>query len=517
MTLAMGVLRLTADLISLPELLGEGIIRTLPAEVFSALLDLLLKAAKPTLLVCILVGQLLLGGLFGRIYGRAPSWRRALAIVGVTWAVLGLVILPLLRLGVFGGALSAGPPAVAISLAAVFLLYAAALVWLHRLLLPAATGPAGPGSPARRSMLAKLGLSLAALAIGGYGWRALTSGPAAAGPSSPSGGRTVDPAAGGAATADPAQTATAAFSPAPGQPAEARFAIKGLSPEVTPTKEFYTVSKNFLDPTVDGQTWKLTIDGLVDRPTTYDFETIKQLPSVSDFYTLQCISNPVGGDLWGNAHWKGVRLRDLLTAAGLQAGIRKVVFHAADDYTDSITLERALDADAILAYEMNGAPLDKSHGFPARLLIPNIYGMKNVKWLTRIELVDYDFKGYWMQRGWDDAAPYKTSSRVDTPKTRQDPSSGEIPIAGVAFAGQRGIRAVEYSLDDGQTWQPAEVKPALATNTWQLWAARPTLAQGRYTIRVRATDGKGALQTSINRDSLPDGASGYDIAVIFVT
>jgi DMSO/TMAO reductase YedYZ molybdopterin-dependent catalytic subunit len=194
-----------------------------------------------------------------------------------------------------------------------------------------------------------------------------------------------------------------------------------------------------------------------------------------------------------------------------------VVFHAADDYTDSITLDRAVNEGAILAYEMNGAPLEKSHGFPARLLIPNIYGMKNVKWITRIELVDYDFKGYWMQRGWDDAAPYKISSRIDTPKTRETPSAGEVPIAGVAFAGERGIRAVEYSLDDGQTWAPAEVKPALATNTWQLWAAQPNLERGSYRIRVRATDGKGELQTAKDRDSLPDGATGYDISVIVVT
>jgi DMSO/TMAO reductase YedYZ molybdopterin-dependent catalytic subunit len=322
--------------------------------------------------------------------------------------------------------------------------------------------------------------------------------------------------AGGASTSPSAASAVPG-APAPGEAASGPFAIKGLSPEVTPTESFYTVSKNFLDPSVDVGKWSLTIDGLVERPTTFDYDAIRQLPAFSDFYTLQCISNNVGGDLWGNAHWKGVRLQDLLTQAGLKAGARKVVFHAADDYTDSIALERAMNSLALLAYEMNGAPLEKAHGFPARLLIPNIYGMKNVKWVTRIEVVDFDFKGYWQQRGWDDAAPYNVSSRIDVPHTRDSLSTGEVPIGGVAFAGDRGIQAVEYSVDDGQTWQPATLKPALSPNSWQLWAARPTLGPGRYSIKVRAVDGKGTEQISRNRDSFPGGATGYDISVVFVS
>jgi DMSO/TMAO reductase YedYZ molybdopterin-dependent catalytic subunit len=515
MTAAMVILRLATGVLSLPELLGEGLIRVLPPEVFSRILDTLLRAAKPTLEAGIVIGQLALGGALGLVYARDPGWRRALFIGGATWLLVGLLLLPLLGLGAFGGR----PLPIGLSLLASFLVYGAALVWLHRLLLMAtvATEAEAP-IVTRRSALTTVGVGVAALAVGGYAWRILGEGAGTrtAAPAPP------EPGQGPAGSAPPAGAAPdlapqpAAFSPAPGQPNPAPFDVPALSTEVTTTKDFYTVSKNFFDPNVDVKGWSLKIDGLVERPMTLDYEAIQKLPSVSNFYTLQCISNPVGGDLWGNAYWKGVRLADLLQTAGLKPAIRKVVFHAADDYTDSIVLERALNSGALLAYEMNGAPLTRTHGAPARLLIPNIYGMKNVKWITRIHLVDYDFKGYWMQRGWSDPAPYQVSSRIDAPSNRGTVASGEVPIGGVSFAGDRGIRAVEYSLDEGKSWQPAQVKPALATNTWQLWTARPTLAPGRYTLKVRATDGLGELQTAQEAEPLPDGATGYHAVIMVV-
>jgi hypothetical protein len=263
-------------------------------------------------------------------------------------------------------------------------------------------------------------------------------------------------------------------------------------------------------------TWRLQIDGLVERPATYAFADITALPSYSDYYTLQCISNEVGGDLWGNAHWKGVRLVDLLSRAGLKPGIRKVVFHADDGYTDSIALDVALRADALLAYEMNGQPLTKAHGYPARLLIPGIYGMKNVKWITRIELVDYDFKGYWMQRGWGDQAPYQTSTRIDTPKSRAGMPAGQVTLAGVSFAGVRGIDKVEVSADGGNTWEPATMKPSLSQNAWNLWVFSKSFEPGTHTIKARAVDGTGEVQTFLEQDTLPDGATGYHTILLRV-
>src|SRR5205807_5522600 len=123
----------------------------------------------------------------------------------------------------------------------------------------------------------------------------------------------------------------------------------------------------------------------------------------------------VGGNLIGNAKWKGVRLRDVLEKAKLKSGVVDIVLRAADDYTDSIPLDRAQADATILVYEMNGAPLTAEHGFPVRLLVPGIYGMKNVKWITRLTAVDYDFKGFWQVRGWNDTALYRTAARIDIP------------------------------------------------------------------------------------------------------
>ena len=171
--------------------------------------------------------------------------------------------------------------------------------------------------------------------------------------------------------------------------------INNLAFEVTPTRDFYLVSKNAFDPQVDGRRWKLEVAGLVDNSLSLSYDDIKALPSVEQYATLACISNEVGGDLIGNALWRGVRLKDVLEKAGLKQGVVDIVLRASDDYADSIPLDRAMADGTLLVYEMNGEPLTSEHGFPLRLLVPGIYGMKNVKWITRIEAVDFDFKGYW--------------------------------------------------------------------------------------------------------------------------
>jgi DMSO/TMAO reductase YedYZ molybdopterin-dependent catalytic subunit len=300
------------------------------------------------------------------------------------------------------------------------------------------------------------------------------------------------------------------------QPAAPPFDVPNLTYEVLTPKEFYTVSKNLIDPSVDVNGWSLKIDGLVERPTTYIYSDITALPSYSDYYTLMCISNEVGGDLWGNAYWKGVRLVDLLSRVGLKQGIRKVVFHADDGYTDSIPLDIALRPDALLAYEMNGQPLPREHGYPARLLIPGIYGMKNVKWITEIELVDYDFKGFWAKQGWEDNAPYHTASRIDVPASRAQLTAGMITMGGISFAGSRGVDRVEVSVDDGKTWEPALLKPALSQNAWNLWVLKKELEAGSYQVRCRAVDGNGDVQTGDEAEPFPAGSNGYHTVILHV-
>src|SRR5436853_919093 len=288
--------------------------------------------------------------------------------------------------------------------------------------------------------------------------------------------------------------------------------IDNLALEVTPTKDFYLVSKNAFDPEVDATRWRLEIAGLVETPMTLTYDDSKALPAVEQYATLCCISNEVGGDLIGNAYWRGVRLKDLLQRAGLKPGVVDIALRASDDYTDSIPLARAMQDGTLLVYEMNGEPLTPAHGYPLRLLVPGIYGMKNVKWITRLEAIDYDLKGFWQRRGWDDRAEYKTMSRLDAPAVTV---KGESSIAGIAFAGDRGISKVEVSTDGGATWEQAEIKPALSSFTWALWHKRWTPQQaGKHRLVVRATDGRGNLQTPQYAPPAPSGSTGYDAKTI---
>jgi hypothetical protein len=190
----------------------------------------------------------------------------------------------------------------------------------------------------------------------------------------------------------------------------------------------------------------------------------------------------------------------------------KIAFRCADGYSESLPIVDALQQDTLLVWEMNGQPLPPAHGFPVRLLVPGLFGMKNPKWITRIEAVDYDFQGYWERSGWSDEAVVKSMSKFTTPRGRHmAPSVGEeLGLGGVAYAGDRTIKSVEVSTDDGKSWTAAAVKPPLGRYTWVLWGAlwKPTAA-GEYTLKVRARDGAGVLQIARHTDTLPDGASGY--------
>ncbi|MBI4494496.1 MAG: molybdopterin-dependent oxidoreductase [Chloroflexi bacterium] len=490
-------LRLATQAVSLPEVLAEWAITLLPAEVFSTLLDRLKFSAKPMLFASLLLGEVVVGGLLGWAWARRGArGRTAALLVGTVWLITVWIVLPLAGAGLLGVESPDGALATSGSILASYALYGAVLVFVYRQLVRPRWANAGQGEPpgqvARRLLLRRLGLGLAALAVGGLGWRALAA-PRAAGPAG-----AVRPRA-----TDSAQPTSAAEG--------APFELPGLSPEVTPTEAFYRVSKNFfMDPTVDSSAWRLEINGRVERRLALSYGELKEAPSVQNFYTLECISNEVGGDLMGNAHWRGVRLRDLLAQAGVAPGVVDVVIHAGDGYADSIPLALGLHPDTILAYEMNGQPLAQEHGFPARLLVPGIYGMKNVKWVTRVELVDYDFRGFWQQEGWSDVATYLTMARLDLPQDGSHLALGPQRLAGVAFAGDRGIARVEVSLDDGATWAEADLKPALSPYTWRLWSFAWTPTQpGSYHLLARATDGQGNLQTDLERPPLPNGATGY--------
>lgn len=295
--------------------------------------------------------------------------------------------------------------------------------------------------------------------------------------------------------------------------------IKGLALEVTPVGTFYVVSKNIFDPAIDAKTWTLAVKGKVERPYSLVMDELRRLPAVTKPHTLMCISNEIGGDLISNAVWTGVALKTLLERAKVQPGARKLILRGRDGYSDSFPLTVALRDGTIVAYEMNGKPLERQHGFPARALVMGLYGIKNVKWLSELEVVDYDYQGYWQRRGWTDTALYKTFSRIDVPAPDATLRRGERNwIAGVAFAGERGIRAVEVSVDGGASWQPARVKPAMGDHTWVLWAFEWIPATpGPAGLTVRTVDGTGALQSGGPKPPLPDGVEGLHSISVKVT
>ena len=299
--------------------------------------------------------------------------------------------------------------------------------------------------------------------------------------------------------------------------------------EVTMNERFYRVDVNVSPPAVNADSWKLALHGLVNNPLTLSYAELKAMDAAEQYNTLECVSNSVGGDLISNARWKGVRLKDLLEKAQVQSGAVYVVFTCADSYDVGIPIERALLDGTILAYEMNGVSLPQEHGYPLRAIVPGLYGMMNAKWLVDIEVVDNVHQGFWQRRGWTNDAKYQTGSTIVIPGDSSvrdrfvelGPSNvqagSKTPIAGIAFAGDRGISKVEVSTDGGATWELASLKDPLSGYTWVFWATEwNPPAQGDYRILVRATDKSGNVQTASLQNAFPSGATGYHMVDITV-
>jgi DMSO/TMAO reductase YedYZ molybdopterin-dependent catalytic subunit len=292
-----------------------------------------------------------------------------------------------------------------------------------------------------------------------------------------------------------------------------------VASEITPNDRFYTVDVNILTPTINSESWKLDVKGLVNNPLEFTYEELKSLPAVEDYATLECISNKIGEDLISTALWKGVPLKIILEKAQVRSEATYIVFRCYDGYDVGIPLERA--EATILAYEMNLTSLPPSHGFPLRAIVPGLYGMMNAKWITEIELVDVDYEGFWQRQGWANNAKYQIHSTIITPGGALESRFGKIessrfvvgekvPIAGIAFAGDRGISKVEVSADGGKSWESAAIAEPLSTNTWVLWSTEWSPSEaGRYRIMVRATDGTGQIQKSEFQNPFPSGSTGY--------
>ncbi|MFF4894842.1 sulfite oxidase [Streptomyces sp. NPDC001068] len=317
--------------------------------------------------------------------------------------------------------------------------------------------------------------------------------------------------------------------PTPGSPARpvpkrAGLRIDGISPFVTPNKDFYRVDTALVVPKVDATTWRLRIHGKgVPRPASYSYDDLLHRELIERDITLTCVSNEVGGPYAGNARWTGVRLADLLDECGVKPPSRggrsdQLVSRSVDGMTIGSPVEDVMDGrDAMLALGMNGEPLPFEHGFPVRMVVPGLYGFVSAcKWIQDIELTTFDsYDPYWVKRGWARRAPIKTESRIDTPKPFARPTAGTVMVAGVAWAQHRGIDKVEVRIDDGP-WQEAHLAGEDTRDTWRQWSLPWRATKGGHTLTVRATDRTGTVQTDRRTRTIPDGAAGWHSVVVTV-
>ncbi|MBY3552611.1 molybdopterin-dependent oxidoreductase [Modestobacter lapidis] len=493
---ALGAAELLAGLLdrapSLVIAVGDLVVDSVPGWLERAAIAVLGQADKPVLIAGILVVAAALGAVLG-VLGRH---RFALAAVGfAAFAALGVA-----------AAMADGRNALPVTVAVGLVGAGVGIACLHRLLALATPGAPGasvadapPEPPVdRRRFLAVTGGTTALAVLAGIGGFLL------------SGRERI-----GALRA--AIRLPAPVRPAGPVPAGADLEIAGLTPLFIPNEEFYRIDTALRVPTVDVDEWQLSIRGLVDRPFTLTYPELMAMPQVEADITLACVSNEVGGDLVGNARWQGVPLRDLLARAGLQPGATQLVGRSVDGFTAGFPTRTALDLEeALVAVAMNGEPLPLEHGFPARLVVPGLYGyVSATKWLSAIELSGWDVDGYWIPRGWAKAGPVKTQSRIDVPGPGGVVAPGRRPIAGVAWAPTRGIDQVEVSIDGGP-WTVAELALPLDVDCWRQWYLPWEATPGRHTIAARATDGTGEVQTDVRTPVAPDGAAGYPVIEVLV-
>ena len=300
-------------------------------------------------------------------------------------------------------------------------------------------------------------------------------------------------------------------SPAPAITPDVQPDATGLPRFITPNNQFYRIDTALNVPQVSREDWKLRVHGMVDREVTYSYADLEQFEAVQAAVTLTCVSNPVGGNLISNAMWTGYRVRDLLRRSGVSPDADMVLSTSVDGFTVGTPVEALTDdRDAMLAIGMNGVPLPVEHGYPARLVVPGLYGFVSAtKWVVDLELTRFDqAEAFWTKRGWSAKAPIKTQSRIDIPRDGARVSAGAVTVGGVAWAQHRGIEAVEVRIDDGP-WQPATLGAAYSKDTWRLWTFDWQADSGPHTLTVRATDDTGAVQTEQPSAPAPDGASGW--------
>ncbi|TFB71463.1 oxidoreductase [Cryobacterium glaciale] len=466
---------------------GALIIDIVPPAVKELVIGLFGTADKIVLIVTIVLVLLLVAALAGILESRRPPFGRLLVVL-----IGGIALFAALSRS-SASTLDAVPAVVAMGAAAIALTFLCT-----RLPSPPAPAEAAPG-PDRRRFLVYTGITA------GIGVLALAGGQLSAAAT-----RAAD-AARALFTLPAASVRQAAI------PAGASLDVPGITPLITPNADFYRIDTALSVPRIDPREWRLRITGMVENEVEIDFAELLALPLEESTTTLACVSNYVGGDLIGNATWLGYPIRELLARAKPTSGADMVLSTSQDGFTAGTPIEALTDGrNAILAVGMNGEPLPLEHGYPVRMVVPGLYGyVSATKWVVELKLTRFDQEqGYWTPRGWSELGPVKLSSRIDVPREGTTVPAGSVVIAGVAWSQHVGISAVAVQIDDGP-WRDATLADAISVDTWRQWAYTwDDASAGDHTVRVRATDAVGLVQTSATADVAPDGATGlHEISV----
>jgi DMSO/TMAO reductase YedYZ molybdopterin-dependent catalytic subunit len=454
---------------------AELVIRLTPGPVAEQAIQLVGRHDKPLLVTGVLVVVLLLFAGLGMLARRSYG-----AAVG------GFVVLGVIGLIANQSQFQTSPTGIMPILAGV-LTWLAVLAALTTYLRPQPYREVDAG---RRFVLVASGVGLGSAVVGLLGWRV--------------GGhrRAVDAARealdlGGVSN--------------PGPPAGADVGLSGVTAWQTPNARFYRIDTSLAPPAIAPEDWSLRIHGMVDHEITLTYDDLLGRPRSEIWMTLNCVSNPVGGPLIGNAWWSGTRLKGLLEEAGVQRGADAVKQTSDDGWTCGTPLSALLDdRGAMLAFAMNGEPLPVEHGFPVRTLVPGLYGYVSAcKWVREIEVTTFDaFTAYWTERGWSAKGPVKLASRIDVPGNGHHVKAGSVRVGGLAWQQNTGIKAVQVQLDGGG-WQSATLARRNLRDSWVQWMATVDASRGSHQLACRAVNDDGQVQTAVRADPVPDGASGW--------
>jgi DMSO/TMAO reductase YedYZ molybdopterin-dependent catalytic subunit len=514
--------------------LAQQIVVLTPGTLVTKGIELLGTADIPTLIASIIIGTVIFAILLGNLAVNRPS----LAFLGV--AVLAVIAIVAALSDPFVEAL---PTVVTIlvallagSVVTVILLRAAGLRPTSDSVGEAL--PAGaPGSAASPVMRSREAGSDEGITVGRGGFLLLSGGAALAGLAAAGIGRLLAGGTTQIATIpkklnlpeSPGKKATGKGDDAqkgaghavthetlPKPPADASIDVPGMPDLITPASSFYLIDTELTTPRIDANSWNLSVKGAVDNPVEFTYKDLLGMNTIEADITLSCVSNTVGGGLVSNGRWTGVLLSNVLAEAGMSrdkitSASRQLVGRSVDGFTTGFKTDIALDGrNALVAFGLNGSELPTKHGYPVRLVIPGLYGyVSATKWLTEIELTNWNFDAYWIQRTWSKEGPVKTQSRIDTIQDGDSLSPGKNSVGGIAWAPHRGIEKVEVSTDGGETWNTARLAKQLAEDTWRQYVYDWNAIPGDYTIQVRATDGTGETQTATEAPPHPSGATGY--------